>query len=237
MSSKIFEKLLANLKKRSEAVLTESVEKIGSTLEKEAATMLQRVEVLVREKLTDVQKIVAEKIDPRLAELLNFGSGDNKTYSVIITDDPHHPFQINDVIKENARTITRGATDDLAKAKAIFAWFEQNVDYGAQKRPGNLGYRTSNEVFTDREGVCGEMAVLYIVMARSVGLKANYVSVTRDNQGKDVVHACAAVYFGQEPTFVDPAYHAFDVKHQKFAIKTDADAVPLLKAFRGKTGG
>jgi hypothetical protein len=73
-------------------------------------------------------------------------------------------------------------------------------------------------------------------MARSVGLKANYVSVTVDNQGKNGAHACAAVYLGQEPTLVDPAYHTFDVKHQAFVIKTDAEAVPLLKAFRKKTG-
>lgn len=236
MLKKILNKALDDLKGRGEAILTDSVERLKGAVEERATVIIRHGEQIAREKLAEVQKMVAEKIDPRLAELFNVKSKDDTAYSVIITDDPNHPFQVDDAIKNRAIAIARGLGDDGAKARAIFDWFVQNVNYGAQKRPDNLGYRTSNEVFTDREGVCGEMAVLYIVMARSVGLKANYVSVTKDNQDKDIVHACAAVYLGQEPTLVDPAYHAFDAKHQAFAIKTDAEAVPLLKTFRKKTG-
>lgn len=232
MLKKILEKALANLKSRGEAMLADSVKKLSSTAEEQAAVILQRGEQMVREKLTELQKTVADKIDPRLAELFNIKAGNNDAYSVIITDDPNHPFQINDAIKNQAAMITRGAQDDLSKAKAIFNWFEQHINYGDKKRPHDVGYRNSKEVFTDLEGVCGEMAVLYVVMARSVGLKTNFVHVTVDSQGKAVQHACVVIYRGGEVILADPSYHTFNAKHQEFAVKTDVEAVPLLKAFR-----
>lgn len=105
------------------------------------------------------------------------------------------------------------------KAKAIFDWMQKNVRYDHTKKDGT--YKTAHEVFIDGYGVCGEMAFLYITMARCAGLKSNYVSVRRDCNGKIVHHACAIVYPDNREIFVDPAYHTFGIRHRAYTILND----------------
>lgn len=154
-------------------------------------------------------------------------------YNYVITEDPNHPFQLNGVISDTAQKVVYGKKTDRAKAKAIFDWFLDSIKYGESKRRKHgKRYRTSAEVFIDSEGVCGEMAVLYVVMARSVGLRANYVSVRIDEHGQKVNHACATVEISGKNVLVDPAYYTFDVKHGDFEILTDKTAVPHFKSMR-----
>jgi hypothetical protein len=149
----------------------------------------------------------------------------------VITDDPDHPFQITPVISQTANKIVSGTNSSEGKARAIFSWMVNSVDYGGGKR-GGKGYRTSSEVFSDREGVCGEMGILYVVMARSVGLISNYVEVSRDDKGENVTHACASVRLNGRDVLVDPAYHIFDVRHMRYRILPDKEAVHHFKAIR-----
>jgi transglutaminase-like putative cysteine protease len=234
MISGFFKKLAQRLTDKGDVALATSVEELGKTIEQETANIITSGSDILKRRLHEAQRGIIDKIDPRLADLLNIKVGPNETYSVIITEDEHHPFQINEAIQKQAVTITAAAKNELEKAKALFNWFVKNVNYGDQKRKSGTGYRHAKEVYTDREGVCGEMAVLYIVMARYVGLKSNYVSVTRDNGGNKVHHACAAVHVQPKPVLIDPAYHEFDVKHREFRILTDKEAVPHLKSFRGQ---
>lgn len=78
--------------------------------------------------------------------------------------------------------------------------FTDNKDhrYQAGKR---IGLGTAAEVFKTREGVCGEMGILYVVMARAIGLKSNYVEVNVDDTDRRVDHACVYGFIKAE----DPA--------------------------------
>lgn len=155
-------------------------------------------------------------------------------YSYIITEDNNHPFQVTPYIAEISAKIVKDASTEKGKAQALFDWFVNSIKYGDSKRYlHHKGYRTAAEVFNDQEGVCGEMAVLFVVMARSVGLSSNYVSVFIDNKGDKVNHACAVVNINYKNIFIDPAYYTFDINHHFVKILTDKEAVPHFKQMRG----
>lgn len=155
-------------------------------------------------------------------------------YSYVITEDRNQPFQLTEQILETAKQIVEGKFTDEEKAWALYQWVESNISYGDHGRARyQKGYRHAAEVFADREGVCGEMAILYVSMARAVGLLANYASVDRDNKGAKVKHACAALQLSGKQVLVDPAYHTFDIKHLGYQVLSDQEAVPHFKRFRG----
>lgn len=152
----------------------------------------------------------------------------------VITDDKDHPFQVNSVISETAKKITKGKISDEQKALAIYEWIEKSIQYGNRKLDPKYRYRTAPEVFHTKEGVCGEMAILYVVMARSVGLKSNFVQVDVDMKGDKVNHACASVSVDGIKKLADPAYHQYDVKHRKYEVISDGRAVEYIKSMRRK---
>ncbi len=199
----------------------------------------QKLIDFLREKTDTANSVVHNKalssflsmVSPASAEIFGQKS-DNYTY--IITDDWDQPFQINQEIARTSQKITEGQISDKDKAIVIFDWFIKNIKYGRQKiRMGKKKYRHATEVYNDREGVCGEMAVLYVAMARSVGLQANYVSVDIDDKGEKVYHACAACKFQGKYILIDPAYYSFDINHVDYKVMTDQEAVPHFKAMRG----
>jgi hypothetical protein len=148
-------------------------------------------------------------------------------YMVYINDNSvMNPFGITAEMMRTIRSATKGASDDKDKAYRLFEWFEGNIRYEDSE-----GYLKGTEVFRQKHGVCGEMAFLYVTMARSVSLKANYVSVMKDCEGKQVKHACAGVEMGRI-TLVDPAYHKFDVRHQKYKIRADNEIMGLFEVWR-----
>lgn len=157
-----------------------------------------------------------------------FGKG-----RVVLTDDAEHPLQLTEAMMELTHNITAGATSESGKAQSLFDWFEKNISYGKDKR-GPVGYRTSEEVFSSFEGVCGEMAILFMVMARVSGLDAHFVSVDVDYSGAAVNHACALVVCEGRKILVDPAYHSFDIKHQKFSVLSDTELLATFKSYRSQ---
>jgi len=155
-------------------------------------------------------------------------------YTYVITEDRNQPFQINQEISEVAQKITEGIVFEEEKARAIFDWFIRNISYGQSGRKKyKKGYRHAAEVFTDREGVCGEMAILFVCMARAVGMQANYVLVEIDCFGDKVGHACAGVKVNGKLVLIDTAYYTYAIKHQVYQVYTDQEAVPHFKAMRG----
>lgn len=232
---------------------------LGQLGHNEAATALKEVEkaflakgeeLLMRGKSKLEKKVPAELVDRLVQEGADYFfsrldrtptetafSLDSEGYAFVITEDVEHPFQLTPLIAETAKKITGGKNLPEEKARAIFEWFERDITYGRTKLKSGVGYRHASEVFADREGVCGEMAILYIVMARSCGIPANYTSVKKDFQGQDVHHACVAATLKGRQALIDPAYHAFDIKHKKFEVLDDRNAVPHFKSFRGYKGG
>jgi len=152
-------------------------------------------------------------------------------YNVIVNDNSiQNPFVISPSLVQIIRRHTNKYASPEEKARAIFDWIQDNIEYGKSKRIN--GYKNSKETLDDREGVCGEMAFVYITMARSCGLKSAYATVTLDYEGKQVSHGCAIVDLGDRDILVDPAYHTFDIRHRRYAVLTDGQILEIFNQWR-----
>lgn len=118
------------------------------------------------------------------------------------------------------------------RANALFDWIHSNVSYGDSKRNiFDAGYRSAKETLVGKQGVCGEMAYLYVASARAVGLRSNYVSVEKDFNNKRVHHACAAVYT-PNLKLADIAYHQFGINHTSIKVLSDLEMLQRFNSWR-----
>jgi hypothetical protein len=110
-------------------------------------------------------------------------------------------------------------------AKVIYNWITENIEYDNERKKSiddkldkGLPYEP-DVVIGRKKGVCSDMALLYVAIAKEFGIKAHYAHVDIDCKGEDVSHACAAIktQTGQM-ILIDPAYRQFDIKHQKYQI-------------------
>jgi hypothetical protein len=164
----------------------------------------------------------------KTANYLNMGIV--SSYNVSITDKSVcTPFMVSfemaDAVNQYFLEVPRDK-----RALRIFDWMQSHFVYDKQYLATH-GYQGSTEVFANRGGVCGELAYLYVVLARCSGLKSNFVRVTRDCNDKEVLHACAVVK-REYPLFVDPAYETFDIHHKEKQILTDKEAMRYFTAPR-----
>ena len=123
-----------------------------------------------------------------------------------------------------AQELTRGATNDLDKARMIFQALSRHLD------TGEAGTRTAQEVFAAwndpaQSFCCQEYAKLYIALARAVGLNVFYVHLEKDYSDEIVYHDCAAVFVGGKAWLVDPAYQWFGAPHKEYVVLDDVQAV------------
>ena len=123
-----------------------------------------------------------------------------------------------------AQELTRGATNDLAKARMLFDSLARHLD------TGETGIRTAQEVFAvwndpAQSFCCQEYARLYVALARAVGVKAYYVHLERDYSGESVYHDCAAVFVEGKARLVDPAYQWFGAPHKQYVVLNDLQAI------------
>ncbi len=154
-----------------------------------------------------------------------------ESYNVLVNDESiQNPFIVSSGLVKVIRKHTKNYQGAEAKARAIYDWIERNIEYGTSRRKN--GYKNSKETLNDREGICGEMAFVYITMARCCNLKSAYVSVDIDCEGKKVDHACAVVDVGYRDILVDPAYHTFDIGHRRYGILTDRQVLERFNQWR-----
>jgi hypothetical protein len=119
--------------------------------------------------------------------------------------------------------------NERERAEKIFQWVCGNIKYGNLK--SNVGYRNSLETINSKEGICGEMAYVYLILARATNIKSNYVSVRRDFQNKSVYHGCAGIFI-PNLILVDPAYRSFDIKHRKYEVLNDKQMISKFISWR-----
>jgi tetratricopeptide (TPR) repeat protein len=129
-----------------------------------------------------------------------------------------------------AQELTKGAGDDLEKARAIFDALAQRVDLWMLRAHSA---RTAQEVFAawrdpNESFNCQEYAKLYVVLARDVGLPAFFVLVEKDYSGEVEAHACAAAFLGEEAFLLDlfPS-KCFGISHKEYVILDDVEAIAL----------
>ena len=152
-----------------------------------------------------------------------------REYDVLINDaSVVNPFIVSQKLIRIAKAETKGLSSLEDKALSLFSWVHRNIAY--EQLPN--GYRNAKETLYEGKGVCGEMAFVYITMARSTGLRSAYASVTKDSFGKEVSHGCAVVDTGLQAVLVDPAYHTFDIKHQEYRVRSDAEVLSMFNQWR-----
>lgn len=185
-----------------------------------------RAEERYRDFLGTLENIHSEMHSGSQSEL------DPRYQEVVVERKFNIPFKVDQTIRQAVRAVTVGKTGQRERARAIFDWFQENIAYGKEKREkSGTGYFDSLEVFNHRQGVCGEMAILFISMARLAGLRANYVRVLTDHEGEKVSHACAGVVTDAGLILVDPAYHRFGIEHQDFRILDDEEFFKVFKSW------
>jgi SHS2 domain-containing protein len=129
-----------------------------------------------------------------------------------------------------AYKIILGATNDEQKAKMIFEVLVNRARKGDPSRVGEI--RTASEVFNNWENpkssfCCKDYALLYISLARAVGIQAVDVYVEEEADGRKEPHDCAFIFLGTKGFLVDPSYLSFGVAHRRFEILNDINAIAL----------
>ena len=136
-----------------------------------------------------------------------------------------NPIASSQEMKHWAEQLTKDASSDMDKAKALFDALAGRLQTG-----GNGGTRTAREVFAvwdehEVSFICQEYAKLFVALARDVNLKAFYVHVDKDYGGRIVPHDCAAMFTDNRALFVDPSYQWFGVPHKDFVILDDLETI------------
>jgi len=155
-------------------------------------------------------------------------------YSVRLDKGTDHPLYLENGVIAAMKHYAEGVDDNVEKAKKVYSFiYKFGVNYGWS--PGGI-QRNAQRVWEEKKGVCTEMSFLYIILARSVGLKASYYSVTKDFKGKKVNHACAGVDLGywKGTLFVDIAYRKFGIEHKRLKKRSDNDMFNKYEAVNGR---
>lgn len=123
------------------------------------------------------------------------------------------------IVRDTARTITRGAKTDEAKAHAIYGWIVENTFRNPETRGCGRGDIRFMLETGDLSGKCADLNALYVGLARAAGLPARdvygirvadsrfgYKSLGKSGDVSKAQHCRAEVWlerFGWVP--VDPA--------------------------------
>jgi Tfp pilus assembly protein PilF len=138
-----------------------------------------------------------------------------------------NPLQSSSQMEPWAHLLTRGAANEETKAKRIFETLAARARSAEPTAYAKI--RTASEVFAvwNTPGVslyCQDYALLYVSLARSVGIKAYQVDV-REPYDQTGPHACAAVIVGNKRLLVDPAWQWFGVPHPQYVVLDDLQAI------------
>ncbi|HEV2207970.1 MAG TPA: hypothetical protein VG167_04300 [Verrucomicrobiae bacterium] len=73
-----------------------------------------------------------------------------------------------------------------------------------------------------------DYTILYVTLARAVGLQTDFVLVQQDYQGVQVAHACAGLVLNEKSILIDLAYDSFGAPHRVFRFMGDVEAAGLV---------
>lgn len=126
-----------------------------------------------------------------------------------------------------ARHVTSGLTNEMDKARLLYAVLASGVTFKPVNSPVN---RAAKEVFaayqtTNTSALCLELACLYVALASAVDLRACVASVEVDCEGHENPHCCSAVSVGGKTLLIDPNYLWFGAPHRKFRLLDHLEAM------------
>ncbi|MGU8557051.1 transglutaminase-like domain-containing protein [Clostridium perfringens] len=119
----------------------------------------------------------------------------------------------NEAINKKAKELTKNAKSSREKAKRIYTWISENINYDDNKAE-NISEKTSEyksgaiEAFETRKGICFDYSCLYVAMAREAGLKVRIVTGEGFNGKEWGSHSWNEVYLPEKNQWitVDPTF-------------------------------
>ena len=128
-------------------------------------------------------------------------------------------------IQAQARQIIGRRRDPERVARLLSDWVYQELD----KRV-TLTVPSAVEMLQTRQGDCNEHAILFVALARAVGLPARTAAGLAYINGSFYYHAWSEVYLG-EWVAVDPTFGQFpaDASHLRFTIGGLARQIELIR--------
>jgi transglutaminase-like putative cysteine protease len=137
---------------------------------------------------------------------------------LVQSDDPR--------IRAKAVEITRGTTDPAAAARTLERWVYTNV-----KKEIVPGIPSALQTLEVLRGDCNEHTVLYVAMARAVGLPARTAAGLVHVRGRFYYHAWPEVWLNESWVAVDPTLGQYpaDASHIRFVIGGLARQVELIR--------
>jgi hypothetical protein len=128
-------------------------------------------------------------------------------------------------VREVAQRIAAGSTDPAQVAQRLNDWV-----YGALRKEVTLSVPSALQVLAARQGDCNEHTVLYVALARSLGLPARTAVGLVHIRGSFYYHAWPEVWLG-EWVALDPTLGQYpaDASHLRFLIGGLARQVELIR--------
>lgn len=125
-----------------------------------------------------------------------------------------------------ARRIAAGSTDPVEVARRLNAWV-----YDALAKEITPSVPSARQVLDARRGDCNEHTVLYVALARALGLPARTAVGLVHVEGRFYYHAWPEVWLGEDWLAVDPTLGQFpaDASHLRFLNGGLARQVELIR--------
>jgi hypothetical protein len=139
---------------------------------------------------------------------------------------PEPLVQVDDpVVRETAHRIAGDVRDPVEVARRLTRWV-----YGALEKEITLSVPSARQVLETRRGDCNEHTVLYVALARALGLPARTATGLVYLDGRFYYHAWPEVWLGRWVA-VDPTFGQFpaDAAHLRFVVGGLAEQVELVR--------
>ena len=138
----------------------------------------------------------------------------------------------NVTVVNAAREAAGGKTDSLKAARSIMDWVNRSL-----KKIPTFSIPSTLQILKDRQGDCNEHTLLFVALARQVGLPARMVAGVVFLEGKFYYHAWAEAFVGGGVDgwiAVDPVFDQLpaDATHVRF-ISGDLDKQVEITRFVG----
>lgn len=135
--------------------------------------------------------------------------------------------QANDpAIVRTAREIAAGTDDPAVLARRLNDWV-----YRELKKDITLSVPSAVQVLAARQGDCNEHTVLYVALARALGLPTRTAAGLVHVRGRFYYHAWPEVWLGNQWVAVDPTLGQYpaDASHLRFIVGGLARQVELIR--------
>lgn len=96
-------------------------------------------------------------------------------------------------IRALAERLTAGATTPLAKARRIFKWIDENFPWASAREYSTIE-NIPEYVLANNHGDCGQVALLFLTLCRSIGIPGHFQSGFMLHPGDENLHDWGEIY-------------------------------------------